>query len=204
MSAASKPALGRCGAAGAAGAGAAAGADGVCAAGVAATAGAGGAADPALSTSANVTEPSVPVPCKRSGSTPSSCARWRAAGLTLARTAVTATVDVAASPASRTCASTAPTFSSSPTGTRSSITPSRKISTSIAPLWVSTTATTSPRLTWLPGWTSHCTTLPVSMSAPNEGIRKSAMAIQWAWATPRAAATMSATRGSAASSMCAA
>jgi hypothetical protein len=44
-----------------------------------------------------------------------------------------------------------------------------KISTSIAPLSVSTTATTSPRFTRLPGATCHSTIVPSSMSAPSAG-----------------------------------
>ena len=49
----------------------------------------------------------------------------------------------------------------------------RRLSISIAPFCVSTTATTSPRFTASPGFTSHSTSVPASMSAPSEGIRKS-------------------------------
>src|SRR6185437_981500 len=55
------------------------------------------------------------------------------------------------------------------------ITPSQKISTSIAPLSVSTTATISPRCTSSPGCFSHSTSVPASMSAPRDGMRNSAM-----------------------------
>src|SRR6056297_2160270 len=78
-----------------------------------------------------------------------------------------------ASPSARTVARGAPTGSSLPRSARISWTvPSWKISISIAPFWVSTTATTSPRWTVSPGFTSHSTSLPASMSAPSEGMTK--------------------------------
>jgi hypothetical protein len=46
----------------------------------------------------------------------------------------------------------------------------------MAPFWVSTTATTSPRATLSPGFTSHSTSLPASMSAPSEGMAKTLIA----------------------------
>ena len=84
----------------------------------------------------------------------------------------------------------------------SSITPSRKHSTSIAPLCVSTTATTSPGRTRLPAATRHSTSLPVSMSAPRAGIVKSAMGQPGRFISARATATISSVRGSAAVSIC--
>ncbi len=73
-------------------------------------------------------------------------------------------------------------------------------SISIAALAVSTTATMSPRRTWSPGAMRHSTTVPSSMSAPNDGIRNSAMAQASPRIARRAAATTCATEGSAASS----
>jgi len=76
----------------------------------------------------------------------------------------------------------APAISASgvPTGTvvpgstsQRSMTPSSKMSISMAPFWVSTTATTSPRLTRSPGRFSHSTNVPASISAPSDGMRNS-------------------------------
>ncbi len=69
---------------------------------------------------------------------------------------------------------TVPTGNFVPTGTTSSdTTPGLNTSISIAPFCVSTTAMTSPRLTRSPGFTSHSTSVPASMSAPRDGMRKS-------------------------------
>ena len=57
-----------------------------------------------------------------------------------------------------------------------SICPVSKISISMAPFCVSTTATMSPRFTLSPGFTSHSTSVPASMSAPSEGMRNSTTA----------------------------
>jgi hypothetical protein len=54
--------------------------------------------------------------------------------------------------------------------------PTSKHSISIAPFWVSTTATTSPRFTVSPGLTSHSTSVPASMSAPSEGMANTPIA----------------------------
>src|ERR1051326_4497265 len=78
---------------------------------------------------------------------------------------------------SRTIASTVPTGTLAPGSTTIfSITPLVKISTSIAPLSVSTSATISPRSTRSPGFLRHATSVPASMSAPRIGITKSAIA----------------------------
>jgi hypothetical protein len=60
--------------------------------------------------------------------------------------------------------------------TRVSITPLSKISTSMTPFSVSTSATTSPRFTASPGFTRHSTMVPYCISAPSDGIRNSLMA----------------------------
>ena len=57
-----------------------------------------------------------------------------------------------------------------------STTPLSKISTSITPFSVSTSATMSPRLTASPGCFRQSTRVPASMSAPSVGMRNSAMA----------------------------
>src|SRR3990172_29997 len=56
------------------------------------------------------------------------------------------------------------------------MTPVSKISTSMTPFSVSTSATSSPRLTASPGFTRQSTRVPNSMSAPREGMRNSLMA----------------------------
>ena len=97
-------------------------------------------------------------------------------------------------------ASAVPTGTTVPGSTSSSpTTPSTKLSTSTAALEVSTTATTSPLCTLSPGFTSHSRRVPSSMSAPSDGIVKSAMAQPSAC---RAAATIVSTWGRAASSRC--
>src|SRR5512143_1395122 len=55
------------------------------------------------------------------------------------------------------------------------MTPASKISMSMMPLVVSTLATTSPRFTLSPGFTSQVVSVALSMSAPSEGITKSAI-----------------------------
>src|SRR5512143_4251676 len=79
-------------------------------------------------------------------------------------------------PLLRTSASVVPTGTFSPGWTiNESITPLSKISTSITPFSVSTSATTSPRLTASPGLTRQSTMVPNCMSAPSEGMRNSLM-----------------------------
>jgi hypothetical protein len=60
--------------------------------------------------------------------------------------------------------------------TSSRIVPSSQISTSIADLDVSTTATTSPFFTRSPGLTFHSSSVPSSISAPSEGSLNSIIA----------------------------
>ncbi len=87
-------------------------------------------------------------------------------------------------------------YSSSP------ITPSSKISTSMSALSVLTTATRSPRCTVSPGCTSHSSTVPESMSAPSDGMRKIPLGLSHRRSVRVAAATTASTLGSAASSSC--
>src|SRR5512135_451865 len=157
------------------------------------------------STSAMVIEPSAPVPAIEDKSTPSSCARLRANGETRRRaegsgagtigivkgaavsfTGAAGAGDIASGlagaasaflPSALNIASVAPTGTFCPGWTtRDSITPVSKISTSMTPFSVSTSATTSPRLTVSPGLTRQSTTVPNCMSAPSEGMRNSLMA----------------------------
>src|SRR6056297_1194178 len=137
--------------------------------------------------------PPGPVPRIVERSMPSSWARTRAAGEAATARGAGAGPDGAASadssagsgasqgsgasggasPSLRTTASGAPTGRVWPRSATSSWTvPSSKISISMAPFWVSTTATISPRFTVSPGSTSHSTSLPASMSAPREGMLK--------------------------------
>ena len=85
-----------------------------------------------------------------------------------------AALDVAGPDSLAIRASTAPTGTVAPgCTTSSSRTPSSKTSTSMSPLLVSTTASASPRRMRSPGFFSHCVSVPLSMSAPSAGIRKS-------------------------------
>ena len=74
-------------------------------------------------------------------------------------------------------ASGVPTGTLVPMSTRNcSTSPVSKISISIAPFCVSTTAMMSPCLTRSPGLTNHSTSVPASISEPSEGMRNSAIA----------------------------
>ncbi len=81
------------------------------------------------------------------------------------------------SPASSRRAITVPTGTLSPGPIASSQTvPGSQISTSIAVLLVSTTATTSPFFTSSPGLTFHSISVPSSISAPSDGSLNSIIA----------------------------
>ena len=140
----------------------------------------------ACSTSTMVTAPCGPVPVTEFMSTPCDAASRRAAGETHVRlrgpvgraarvfSGRGGVAGGAGSSGARIVAKGVPTLTVSPIGTSSSCTtPSCQHSISTAALVVSTTATTCPRVTMSPGFTSHSLSVPSSMSAPRAGMTNS-------------------------------
>ena len=173
-----------------------------------------GAGAAACRTSSRVMVPPRPVPRSVVRSTPCCWASRRTSGectweagtswTTSAGVGLGCAGSAGSAPSGSIVASGPPTGTTVPGSTRSSeTTPLRNVSTSIAALAVSTTATMSPLCTESPGWTSHSSKVPSSMSAPSEGI------VNEATGQPatcrivrRAASAMVAGCGSAASSRC--